>query len=506
MSEAARDRLTLGSVEAHCQFLGPAADGYAVERRLDRVAREALPDALAAEAAQAIGAEGGVIRIDRIELDLVLSREMFESSALPRLWAGRIGAALAAALVRGERAGVVWFASHAEFAAAYLEHRFGVARHPDFAFADFAALAHVTPAEAAAELLAARPDYLAALARSGAGRTDPAWLARRLGAEASARILDSVAPKPVAADAGTISLIRLLVERAPPGWRALPAAAAALALVFGFLAEVEEETTPLAAIVPLARAVAAVAHLVSAAPELIELLEAGDDAATVELLPLSAAERREAEFARRLFAGSRGARAAAAVHAALQTPLAVRPRVSKQGRREAKDRGAAPKPRLDSPFAGFALLLPVLRNLALDTLLSPAQAHALILAVLDAPDRLASHAEALADLLLPLPVEPDFAPWPPAIAEDPASVNAEAWTARLLDGFADRLPGLRGSTAPYLRRQFLHVDGTLELEPERLTARLVRPPLAIVLTIAGMTGEQGPLPWRRERGLRILMP
>jgi hypothetical protein len=50
------------------------------------------------------------------------------------------------------------------------------------------------------------------------------------------------------------------------------------------------------------------------------------------------------------------------------------------------------------------------------------------------------------------------------------------------------------------------VSGTLELEPERLIVRLMRPPLAIVLTIAGMTGEQGPLPWRRERRLLILMP
>jgi hypothetical protein len=199
-------------------------------------------------------------------------------------------------------------------------------------------------------------------------------------------------------------------------------------------------------------------------------------------------------------------RVAAAAHEALETPLAVRPKAARSSRVSRKDRIATPKPKLDSPFAGFALLLPVVRNLALDTLLSTHQAHALILAVLEAPERLASHAEALAGLLLPLPVEPDVDPWSPALPDDPASASAEAWAARLLDGFADRLPGLRGSTAPYLRRQFLYTDGTLELDRERLTARLVRPPLAIVLTIAGMTGEQGPLPWRRERSLRILMP
>jgi hypothetical protein len=507
MSEPARDRLTLGSVEARCQFVGPAADGYAAERRLDRIAREALPDALAAAVAQRLGPRDGVIRIDRIELDLMLSREMFESSALPRLWADRIGSALATALARSEGANIVHFASHAEFAAAYLEHRFGVAGHPPFAFDDFAPLSHVTPEAAAVELLAARPDILAALARRGGGRGDPAWLARHLGTEPSARILDRAGPSAAAAGAAALALVRRLIAHAPPGWRALPGAAAALALLLGGLAEpAPDEGAALAALVPLARAVAAVAHLASAVPELLELIEAEDSAGALEFLALSPAQRRETGFARSLFAGRAGKRVAAAVHAGLGTRRGAEPEPSTPGGRRAKRRDAAPQPKLDSPFAGFALLLPTLRGLAIDTLLSPGQARALIIAALDPPDRMAPHAEALADLLLPLPIEPELPLWPRAAPGDPASAGVEAWAARLLDAFAHRLPGLRGSSGLYLRRQFLQVSGTLELEPERLTVRLMRPPLAIVLTIAGMTGEQGPLPWRRERGLRILMP
>jgi hypothetical protein len=506
VSEAARDRLTLGSVEARCRYVGSVPDGHAAERRLDRIAREALPDALAAAVEQRLGPRDGVIRIDRIEVDLTMTREMFESSALARLWADRIGSILAATLQRPDQANVVHFASHADFAAAYLEHRFGVARHASFAFGDFAPLAHVAPETAAVELLAARPEILAALARSGAGGRDPAWLARRLGAAPSASFLDRIGPSPAVADASALRLVRRLIAHAPPGWRSLPGAASGLALLLGTLAQpsLDEGGTPLA-LAPLARAVAAVAHLASAAPGLLDLLEA-EDSDALEFLALSPSQRREAVFARSLFAGRAGSRVAAAVHAGLGTRRRAERETSASGGRRASDRAAAAEPKLDSPFAGFVLLLPTLRRLEIDALLSPGQARALIVAILDPPDRLAGDAEALADLLLPLPVEPEPAPWPRAFGDEPASACATAWANRLLGAFADRLPGLRGSSAPYLRRQFLQVGGTLQLEPQRLTARLIRPPLAIVLTIAGMTGEQGPLPWRRRRGLAILMP
>jgi hypothetical protein len=506
MSKAASDSLTLGSVEARCQFVGPAADAFAAERRLERVAREGLPDALAAAVTQVFGARDGVIRIDRIELDLTMSREMFESSALARLWADRIGTALAATLQRSNEANIACFASHAEFAGAYLEHRFGVARHASFAFADFAPLAHVAPETAAAELLAARPEILVALARSGAGRGDPAWLARRLGPVLSARILDRVAPSPAVADAAAARLVRRLIAHAPPGWSSLAGSASALALLLGGLAEPSlDEAAALDTLAPLARAVAAAAHLASVAPGQIDLLEA-ENADALEFLALSPGQRREATFARTLFAGRAGRRVAAAVHSGLGTRRHWEPETSAQSGSRSKRSAAARRPTLDSPFAGFALLLPTLRRLEIDTLLSPGQARALTFAALDPPDRIAPHAEALADLLLPLPIEPEPPPWPRVVPDDPASDTATAWAAHLLSAFADRLPGLHGSSASYLRRQFLHVSGMLELEPERLVVRLLRPPLAIVLTIAGMTGEQGPLPWRRERELMILMP
>lgn len=507
---AADDCLAIGQIETRCHLFGRAADAIAVERRLDAVARESLPDALAAAVASIAASHASrdvVIRIDRLELDLQITREQLETPLLPRIWAARIGTALAAAIARGESAprGIARFAGHGAFVTAYLEHRFGVARHPDFAFPDFAALVHVPPEAAAAELLAARPAFLPAVARGAAGARDPAWLARRLGPTASARILDAAMPEGIVADAATVTLVRALITFAPPGWRALPGAAAALALVLGLLdAPAPGEPPVLAAIAPVARAIAAVARLATVAPAMLDLL-AGGAADAIALLPLTADERREAAIARALFAGPGGGVVVRAIHAALGTDPAGATEAVPAG---ATDRIALAPPLLDSPFAGFALLLPTLRALEIDAVLSPAQARALIHAVLAAPDRQLPHVEALADLLLPFPIEPEpvLAQWPRARAEDAASATIEAWADHLLAQFAERLPGMRGSTPGYLRRQFLHVSGTLLLEPDRLDVRLVRPPLAIVLTIGALVGDLGALPWRRDRSLRILMP
>jgi hypothetical protein len=226
----------------------------------------------------------------------------------------------------------------------------------------------------------------------------------------------------------------------------------------------------------------------------------------IVMMGLTAAERREAALARTLFADRAGQRLARAIHLALATPRAapaiaadydpVHPPVPAPERRQP----------LDSPFAGFALLLPVLRALAIDAALSAGQARAMILAELDPLERMEPHAEAIADLLLPFPIEPELPLWPRARADDPDSACAEGWAAFVLAEFAERLCGLQASSAGYLRRQFLHIAGTLALDDERLTVTIIRPPLAIVLTMAMMTGDQGALPWRRDRALRILMP
>ncbi|MGK6353915.1 hypothetical protein ACMGDH_01660 [Sphingomonas sp. DT-207] len=506
MSAAARDRLTLGAVEARCQLVGAAADALPVRNRLERISREDLPRAIAEAIRGRLGSEGEVVRIDRIELDLVLTREAFESAAMPRLWGERIAAAVAAALARTGHPGVVRFPGDPEYVAAYLERRFEVVPHPAFAFVEFVALDHVSPSWAAAELLAARPGYLPALSRWGFGMRDPVWLARRIEATHCARILDALAPDPVTPGASAAGLVRELLAAAPPGWRALRPPAAALALVLASLAPSDGEGEPaFQQRATAARALAAFAHIADTAPELLDLLSVGE-LDGVEILPLVSMGRREAAFAQRFFSGRRGRRLAAVASAV----LGVRPPGSVSAESpspvKSKQPPRAQVVRLESPFAGLALLLPTMRALSLDLRLTPGQARAVVLAVLDPPPRNESQAEALVDLLLPFPIEPELPPLPPIRPEDGAGATPEEWAAHLLAEFAERLPGLKGSSAAYLRRQFLHIGGALELEPAWLTVRLVRPPLAIVLTIAGLVGELGSLPWRPAHRLRVLMP
>ena len=65
----------------------------------------------------------------------------------------------------------------------------------------------------------------------------------------------------------------------------------------------------------------------------------------------------------------------------------------------------------------------------------------------------------------------------------------------MLERFSRRLPGFAGSSASYLRRNFLCGGATVELHPEAVRVSLERPPLDLVLGLAGMTRARVALPW-----------
>jgi hypothetical protein len=69
---------------------------------------------------------------------------------------------------------------------------------------------------------------------------------------------------------------------------------------------------------------------------------------------------------------------------------------------------------------------------------------------------------------------------------DEGSVQLEAASARLLRRFARRLPGFATSSAEYLRRNFLTCAATIETEADRVVVTLSRPPLALIMTVAGL--------------------
>jgi hypothetical protein len=64
-----------------------------------------------------------------------------------------------------------------------------------------------------------------------------------------------------------------------------------------------------------------------------------------------------------------------------------------------------------------------------------------------------------------------------------------------LAAFAERLPGFSGSQPEYLRRNFLDVSASLECELSRTIVRLSRPPLYVVLAVAGLNRRRYDVPW-----------
>jgi hypothetical protein len=65
----------------------------------------------------------------------------------------------------------------------------------------------------------------------------------------------------------------------------------------------------------------------------------------------------------------------------------------------------------------------------------------------------------------------------------------------ILRDLAWRLPGFARASLPYLWVNFLAVDAQLEQEPQRLAARLGRPPLAMVIAMTGLMRSTYRLPW-----------
>lgn len=497
--------MTLRRIETQCALVGHAIDEPAVRSRLDHVARIGLPDALRAALGEAFERLDGVYRVDRIELDLVLTRTQLDGAALPRLWAERIGRALAARVHRRDDPAVAWFASHADLAAAYLEHRFGQARHPVFAFADFGALDLLDRTQAATTLLSARPAYLSAMARRGASCGSPVWLARMLPPADCARLMEAIGGTVPVAPEAAIAVARDMLASAPGEWRGLAPACGALALLLGRAATLQANSALPDGLAPIAKLIVAIAQIAMRRPRFWkndDALSLADDHAGLAGIDRSTVERLAAMLADR-----GGRQVVTTIGAALAPERWVGETngpAAQSSRRSAK---AVANPRLDSQFAGIALMLATVRAIGVDARLPIGHAHALIEALIEAPEAEAPAARLLACFLLPPPPPSSDAlpPWPRVRPDDSATADAEAWAEAVFAAFAERLPGLAGSSPAYLRRQFLRCDGTLSLTKHRLTVDLARPPLAIVLTMAMMTGEQGSLPWQPDRRLRITL-
>jgi hypothetical protein len=503
----------IGALRTDVAVVAAPAAVAPLRARLDRVLAELLPPVLAELSGPLLDRHDGVVRIRRLRVRL--DDGPLDEATLARLLAARIAAALAEALSRASENVRVW-ADHETYLAAYLETILGLETGPSWPFAEMAALDVLSPSEAAVEVVRTRPALLARLARTGAGRGNPARVLAMLDDVACAALLDAVldAP-PVPPAAADVAALRFEVPAAPLRLADVPRAA--LVTLLRTLAR-----TPTADVPRLARAAVAAAALVA-------LPVSWRDALTHAAVPpeLAAALADEAPaLPRRLRDVLLATVAAAPARAALAElfrspgpPRRPRPADAETpagGHRPPPARRRTPRRPLASPVGGLALLLPGAVRHA--RVLSGVQLRAAVLSRLgDEARRGAATDPFLAALL---PADPhaqlgDVPPVPRAAVDGlpPASRplvvapgGVDRWGQLLLADFAGRLPGLARSSPAYLRRQFLEVPGRLDLAGDTVTVTLDALPLAVVLAMAGYRGDQGPLPHLGDRRLTIVLP
>jgi hypothetical protein len=87
------------------------------------------------------------------------------------------------------------------------------------------------------------------------------------------------------------------------------------------------------------------------------------------------------------------------------------------------------------------------------------------------------------------------APWLPPAWQRLICLAAQ----QVLRRFARRLPGFALSHLDYLHANFLCMPASVELRGEQMVVGLGRPPLALMLDLAGMTRTAYTLPWHGER-------
>ncbi len=108
------------------------------------------------------------------------------------------------------------------------------------------------------------------------------------------------------------------------------------------------------------------------------------------------------------------------------------------------------------------------------------------------------------DDLLRDPLWRDLFRIPPALEAASSTACLDASEGQLLadsvlSRFARRLPGFARSSHAYLRGSFLCMDASVTFEPHRIVVTLSRPPLDLVLRLAGQTSGNRQWRWLDER-------
>jgi hypothetical protein len=504
--------LGIGTLSTDCRVIAEPGQIAALRATIERATSGPFAALLASAVEPVLERHEGVIRIRTIRLDLVYTG-IFDDRRLAALMAAQLAAVLRQTLDRGSADIRAWPDALA-YMASYVDMRLGFVHEPGWAFPDFEPLRLLSPTEAAIEIVKARPAVLLALAGNGRRSGHALRVVERLDAPAAKRLvvhlLQLAAVAPAASAQPPSPQLADIVVAAFFRTDAGGVDHAILRLICTAGASVSaQDVVPLILAAALAVAFAAIAdqferrhgHALSFSERAAAAAVAG------EVLPMHLAE-----FANRIATQA----FAAPVLARLLELFAKTP--PHPGRRRhalppEKRPGAAKPLRLASPLAGLALLLPDVVRLSLHRQLGIDGLRQSLLSILDAPARALAETDALVALLYPQLPDAGDPSFPPvsdlAIARLAPETRglilsrqgAAGWGDLLLASFAGRLTGLRGSSRAYLQRQFLVVSGVAEFSASAVSITLDGPPLSIILKMAGLSGDQMPVPHLNNRRL-----
>ncbi|MCW4464553.1 hypothetical protein OK351_03405 [Glutamicibacter sp. MNS18] len=449
----------------------------------------------------------GVIRIKSLSL-AVSAAGTADPAHLATLLAEAITRGVDQALALHTPMLVAW-PTRESYLAHYVRYRWGERRFPAWCFEEFAALDELTPAQVLTHLVGSDPGLLRVLAAE-----DPrARTLSLLAGEDCRQLLAELLREP----AGTLAVPHLL-----PGQLTLRITGTApgvlarhtLELLFGVLAR-QPSTVPCAPadLLPAVMAVVALAALLTRDPP---LPTASPDP---PVDPVDRYLHRIGDLPAAFRQALRRAGSTPALRQLLQRQLRQVRDQHTHGSQSDSAPAHAPlpgPPTWTSPRAGCALLLPSLVGHGFHELLDTRQLNQLVVGTLEPGDRNTAGSDPLLTALIPADPRQPASPWPPIPARLVERVHPDAravaglpgaggWSGLLLALFASGLPGLRHSSADYLRRQFLAVPGTLRLTDHEATVELVGPDLAVVLAMGGLQGPQLPIPWLAGRRLQLIL-
>jgi hypothetical protein len=471
-----QSRLTIGRLASRYIIARDHPDPAALAGRLDGAAR-ALPRYLAAVLAPLAAETSDAIWLLRsIEIELALNAGA-DPEAAAATWSQTLGRAVLARLDGGAD-GLLFFPDRASYLASFLRDLAEGEAGGLWYYESFAGLRMLPVAAALRTALIADPP----LGRR-ALLSLPSWQAVRVLTALGRREAEAV-----------------LQGLDPPAAEAAPAPAA---LAVAILAAWREAATfgldpgPLALgcwLAMVREAPAVVGHGAAVFARALAALRL----AVVEGLPAAVAHWFAAADLPALYRAL-GPEKAEPLAPLLDLPIAARSRLAVPAEHEALLVGDAPR---DTMFGGLFLLLP---HLAAVPPAAPGAAPTeklqrfLVLAACAGDD--------MATAVVLDPVWRDLFGLP----ADLPLADCKAWIAGLpegatdavLGGFARTLPGFAVSSPDYLRRNFLdcraRVTGTAEL----IEVELGRPPLDLVLGIAGLNRERLSLPWLDARPIQL---